>query len=114
MAIAPLRRGSLSSVATVAAAGSVIANAAALTESLTVVTGADDTKGVVLPAQPKAPTMMAVYSSNSGNGLKVYPAVNATINDGSANAAVTIEGRTLAIFVATNSTNWACLFTANS
>jgi len=46
--------------------------------------------------------------------LKVYPPVNSAINGGSANAAIVIEGKTLALFVCTNSTNWASMFTANS
>lgn len=98
----------------VAAAGSVIGNATALgSVGVSTVSGADDAKGVVLPAAARGKVHF-VYSNQATNGLKVYPPVNGSINDGTANAAVVIEGKSLAVFVGTNSTNWASIFTANS
>lgn len=99
----------------IAAAGSVIANATAISASvgLSVVSGADDTKGVVLPASNPG-TVKEIYASGATNGLKVYAPVNSGINGGSANSAVVIEGKTFARFVCTNSTNWAGIYTANS
>lgn len=99
----------------VTAAGSVIGNAASISSTLglSIVAGADDTKGVVLPAA-QIGKEIKVYNNQATNGLKVYPPVNSTINGGSANAAITIEGLTLAIFVGTSTTNWAAMFTANS
>lgn len=98
----------------VAAAGSTQANATALTYRNNNVTAADGTKGVVLPAIADAGHMVVVYNSVATNGLKVYPATGGTINGGSANAAVVIEGKTLAIFVASSSGNWGAVFTANT
>ncbi len=99
--------------APVAATGSVIGNAAALSAGFQVVTGADDTKGVVLPAAAPG-KVVEVYSSQATNGLKVYPPVNGTVNDGSANTAVTIEGKSLARFIGTSATNWAASFVTNA
>ena len=102
------------SVVAVAAAGSAQGDAAALTaHAVNSVSAADGTKGVVLPAAA-AGLRVEVYNSVATNGLKIYPATADTINGGSANAAVTIEGKTHATFVATDSTNWAALFTANT
>jgi len=100
---------------TLAAAGSVIANAGVITAGagLVVVTGADDTKGVILPVASPG-KVVNVYSVNATNGLPVYPQINSTINGGSANSSVVIEGKSLARFVGTNATNWAASYTANS
>lgn len=100
-------------VATVAAAGSAQGDAAALTAGVNVVTGADATKGVILPAAVAGLTI-EVYNAVAANGLKVYPATGDDINDGSANAAVTIEGKTLARFVALDTSTWAAQFTADT
>lgn len=102
-------------VETIAAAGSVIGNAVAIGSNVgvSIVTGADDAKGAILPtAQPGK--VICVYNNTATKGLPVYPPVNGTLNDGSANAALTLEGKTLAIFVATNSVNWAASYVANS
>lgn len=101
---------------TIAAAGSAIGNATAIVNQFQTVTGADDTKGVILPT-PTAATLgdeYIVYSSQATNGLKVFPHVNGTINDGSANAAVVIEGKSAARFVAYDTTNWVAIYTANA
>ena len=102
-------------VETVAAAGTVIANATAISANcgLALVTGADDTKGVVLPATVPG-KIVRVYNNAATAGLKLYPAINSTLNDGTANAALVLEGRFLATFVATSSTNWAAAFTVNA
>ena len=99
--------------APVAAAGSVIANAAALSLGFTVVTGANDAKGVILPAASPG-DVVEIYSSQATNGLLVYPPVNGTINDGSANSSINIEGKSAARFVASSGTNWAAIYTVNA
>lgn len=105
---------STGTVTAVAAAGTNQATAGALSASaMNLVSAADGTKGVVLPAAA-AGKSVRVYSSVATNGLPVYPASGGTINSGSADAAVTIEGQTLAIFEAVNSTNWAAIYTANT
>jgi len=104
-----------SPVEAVAAAGSVIANATQLSASARIhtVSGADDTKGVVLPATV-AGVEHRIYSEQATNGLKLYPPVNSTLNGGTANSALVMEGKTGAICFATNATNWAVIFTLNS
>ncbi len=100
-------------IGAVAATGTVIANAAAITNAVTVVSAANDAKGVILPASV-AGKLMLVYSSVATCGLLVYPPVNSSINGGTANASINIEGKTLAWFVCTNATNWASTFTINA
>lgn len=103
----------LTDVGALAATGTVIANAAAVVNAVTVVSAADDAKGVVLPASV-AGKVNLIYSSVATCGLKIYPPVNSSINGGSANAAIVIEGKSLALFVCTNATNWASMFTVNA
>lgn len=103
----------LGNVASVAAAGTNQATAAALTGTINVVTGASGSNGVILPVA-KPGMVVIVYSSAATNGLPVFPATGGTINNGTANAAVTIKARTFAMFVATSSTNWTASFTANA
>jgi hypothetical protein len=99
--------------ATLAAAGSAQGNAAAITARVTFVTGADNAKGVILPTGTAGDEYF-VYSTVAANGLLVYPASGQDINDGSGNAAVTIEGKTMAQFINLDGTTWAAQFTANS
>lgn len=99
-------------IETVSATGSVIANAAQLNSVIHWVNGADDTKGVILPATGN---IAIIYSNAASAGLKVFPNVNGAINGGSANAAVTQEGNTLSCFVRISATGWKTLvFTANT
>lgn len=98
-------------VGTVAAAGSAQGDAAALTHPVNICTGADGTKGVILSTSS---TMTVVYNTHATNGLKVYPPTGGDINDGSQNAAVTIEGKTQAIFVNLDGTTFSATFTANT
>ena len=100
-------------VGTIAAAGSEQGDAQAIVNQITHVSAADGTKGVVLPAAA-AGLLAYVYNLHASNGLKVYPASGDDINDGTTDAAVTIEGKTLAVFVALDSTTWAATFTANT
>lgn len=97
-----------------AAAGTVIGDAAAITSRFTTVSGADDTKGVRLPSGASPGDEYKVYNQHATAGLKVYPPVNGDINDGSANAAVVIEGKTLATFINMDGTTWAGVYTANA
>lgn len=100
----------------VAAAGNSQGTATALSYVVNNVTAADGTKGVVLGANPGATAsrIQIVYNSVATNGLVVYPPASGTINGGSANAAVTIEGKTLALFFSTDATNWAAIYTVES
>jgi hypothetical protein len=101
-------------VKTVASAGSSQTDAAALTGLTNIVTGADGTKGVKLPAAAATVGKARVYNAVATNGLKIYPASGDTINGGSADAAITIEGKTLAILECLDGTNWGVSFVANT
>lgn len=100
--------------AALAAAGTVIANAGAITSRFTVVSAADDTKGVVLPSTARPGDEYLVYQTHATAGLKVYPHVGGTINGGSANAAVVQEGKTLGRYLMVDGTAWISQFTANA
>ncbi len=89
---------------TVAAAGSVIGDAAPLSEGFTVVTGADGTKGVLLPV---AYAGAVVHIKNNTNAvLKVWPQTGAAINALSASAAMSIAAFTFPTFRASSATQW--------
>lgn len=98
--------------ASVAATGSAQGDAATLTAAVNTVSAADGTKGVILPAAV-AGLVIEVYNEHATNGLKIYPATGGDINDGTANAAITIEGKTLARLRALDTTTWAAQFTVN-
>ncbi len=113
--VLPLPGGSLNleDIKTVAATGSDQGGAAALTGIVNVVTAGDDTKGVVLPSAAAGTGIVFVLNSGSA-GLKIYPASSDKINNGSADAAVTILENTFALFVATAADNWGATYTVNS
>ena len=90
--------------ATVAATGTVQANAAAVTTGFTLVSAADGNKGVKLPAAAAGLTVM--LKNNVDAALKVYPNTADKINGGSANAAVTMNNSSSAMFVAYDATDW--------
>lgn len=92
----------LRSVGTVAAAGSTQADAAPITCELTVVTGADGTKGVILPTFE--PGMQITLKNGAASALKVYPPTGAAINALSANAAMSIAANTCPTFHVTSAT----------
>ena len=100
--------------AALAAAGTVIGNATAVAARFSTVSGADDAKGVILPSTASPGDEYLLYNEHATAGLKCYPHVNGDINDGSANAAVVIEGKTLARFIRMNDATWAGAFTANA
>jgi hypothetical protein len=97
-----------------AATGTVIANAAAIASRFTVVSAADDSKGVILPSTASPGDEYLIYQTHATSGLKVYPPVNGDINDGSANAAVVQEGKSLGRYIKIDGTTWAAQFTANA
>lgn len=95
------------------AAGTVIGNAAAITSRITMTTG-DDTVGVILPSTARPGDEYLIYNLAATAGLKVYPPVNGDINDGSANAAIVMEGKSLGRFILLDGTTWGAAFTANA
>lgn len=98
---------------TLAAVGSDQAGAAQLVTRLTQVTGADGSVGVRLPGA-KPNEEFRVYNPHATAGLKVYPHSGGDINDGTTDAAVSIEGKSLAIFVGLDGTTWAAIYTVNT
>lgn len=92
--------------ADVAAAGSVLADAAQLSSGFTVVTGANGTLGVKLPATPAAGTIVIIKGTTSGV-LKVWPDAAATINAIGSNGAMSLASGVIpAIFIAYSPTQW--------
>lgn len=103
-----LGSGAISSItrnANLAAAGSTVTDAAQLSPGFTVVTAANGTKGVKLPATPTAGT--AVYVVNGAAAvLKVWPDPAATINAIAANSDLGMAANTTALFIADSATQW--------
>jgi hypothetical protein len=92
--------------ADVAAAGSVLADAAQLLSGFTVVTGANGTLGVKLPATPAAGTLVIIKGTTAGV-LKVWPDAAATINAVGSNGAMSLASGVIpAIFIAKSATQW--------
>lgn len=87
----------------VAAAGSTNADAAALSAGYNIVTGADATKGVILPA---AVAGRPVWVKNGAAAvLKVYPPSGAAINGLTATTgAISMAANTFAIFMGDSAT----------
>jgi uncharacterized membrane protein len=94
-------------VATVAAAGSAQGDAGALSSGFNYVTGADDVKGVRLPAAVAG--TVVIIKVGPGADLKVYPATGDKINDGSANAALTVVDDVCFMVIARDATDWYTL-----
>ena len=91
--------------ATVAAAGANQGNAAAVAGGFTLVSGADDTKGVRLPAAV-AGRVVIIKNNTSAKTLKIYPATDDAINAVAANGSYDIDGLTSTLLVAYDATTW--------
>jgi hypothetical protein len=99
-----------STLATVAATGTNAATAAPITTGTTNVTGADGTKGVILPAGATgAFSSWALVLDNAAAVLKVYPPTGGTINGLSANAALSVAANCPALFFSISATAWFTL-----
>ena len=94
-------------VATVAAAGSAQGDAAALSAGFNYVTGADDAKGVKLPAAVAG--TVVIIKVGPGADLKVYPNTGDKVNDGLANAAITVVDDVCFMVIAKDATDWYTL-----
>jgi predicted RecA/RadA family phage recombinase len=93
--------------ADVAAAGSVQGDAAAILEGFTVVTGADGTKGVILPT-PVAGMRVEIKSTTAAV-LKIYPTTGAAINAIAANGAYSAASLVPLTLIAKTTTQWYTL-----
>ena len=89
---------------TVAAAGTTAANAGVLIEGFNLVTGPDDTKGVVLPAA--AAGKQVIIKVGDGADLKVWPATGDAINAIAADSAMTVVDDVCFILTALDATTW--------
>jgi hypothetical protein len=91
-------------VVAVTAAGSAITDAGSITAKLAVVSGADGTKGAILPTWKKGDIF---YVKNAANAvLKLYPAsASHSINGGTAGASVSLAAYEMAILFADSATN---------
>lgn len=95
----------LLAVSSVTAAGSVIGDAAQLSQGFNLVTGADGTKGVILPVA--VPGMVVEVKGLTAGVLKVWPKTGATINALSESAAMSLPtGVIPARFIASSATQW--------
>jgi hypothetical protein len=95
-------------VSAVAAAGSAQGEGGNLSAGLNVVSAADNTKVVDLPSAA-AGTVVVVVSATVGKTLPIYPASGESIDNASANNAITLAAATAytsAILVADNATHW--------
>lgn len=92
-----------------AAAGNAQGNAGAvLSGSLALIhaTGADGTKGIVLPTAV-AGKIFFIKNADAANAiLKVYPASGDAINALAGDAAISMAAKTAAVFVAIDATTW--------
>ena len=96
----------ITSLALAAAAGSTQANATALSATVDnfLISAADATKGVKLPA---ASAGRRVFLKNDANAvLKVYPVTGGKINALADNASLDMAANTAAIFVGVSATRW--------
>lgn len=98
----------LLAVSAVTAAGSSISDAAQLSQGLNIVTGADGTKGVILPVA--VPGMQVIVKGVTAGVLKIYPVASSTINALAASAAISLASGAIPVtLVASSSTQWYTL-----
>jgi hypothetical protein len=93
------------SAAALAAGGTAIGNAAAVTTIFTAVTGADNSKAVVLPSAT-AGRFICIRNTSVDKTLPVFPAVNDTINGGTANSSESMPANSAWFLVAENAVAW--------
>lgn len=105
----PAHRG-FAPVQVVAAAGSAQGDAVGITVAAPVnvvhVTGADATKGAILPTAVAGMIVMVKNQDAANAILKVYPATGAAINALAANGAISMAAKTSAVFMAISATQW--------
>ena len=96
---------------TIAAAGSNQGTATEISATggtLVQVTGADNSKGVVLPSLSAVTvgTMFLIFNNLSNKTLEVYPASGDGINPASDDAGITIAADTIMLCIALDSAEW--------
>jgi predicted RecA/RadA family phage recombinase len=102
------KQTNLMAVSSITAAGSLISDAAQLTSGLNLVTGADGTKGVILPVA--VPGAVVIIKGLTAGVLKVYPKASSTINGLSASGALSVTTGLMPLtFIASSATQWYSL-----
>ena len=96
--VQPLRNANRGSTSTVAATGSTQTDAAALNPGFNLVTGANATKGVVLPAGQDNMEVTVKNADAANAVLNVYPSGTQTINALAASTAIAMAAKTSATF----------------
>lgn len=94
---------------TLAAAGTTITDAAAVTAEFTRVTGADGTKGVKLPLLSSVPIgkLITIVNSDTVSALKVYSnAAGELITGQAGNTAISLAAKLMLRVVKYDATNW--------
>jgi hypothetical protein len=96
-------------VTALAAGGTAIGNANAVSEGFNVVSGADDTSAVILPTAVAGASCI-VKSTAAGKNLQVFPAVGAAINAIAANGVYNqVADAGVTWFFASSATQWYTL-----
>lgn len=102
------KQTNLMAVSSITAAGSLISDAVQLTSGLNLVTGADGTKGVILPVA--VPGAVVIIKGLTAGVLKVYPKASSTINGLSASGALSVTTGLMPLtFIASSTTQWYSL-----
>lgn len=89
---------------TITAAGTTQGDATALSKTFNVVTTATANQGVILPTA--ADGLLYTVINGTSVSIKVYPNTSETINNGTANAAISLPAGATTNLVGTSSTNW--------
>jgi hypothetical protein len=105
------KKGFRRPIQTIAATGSIISDAAQLNEGVNIVTGANGTKGVILPDGGDGTVAKEVIVLGTASAvLKVWPKTGAAINALSASAAMSLASGPLpAVFLSVSSVQWYSL-----
>ena len=102
----------LPDVGTLAASGSSVSSSAAIVNHVTMVTAADGTKGVQLPAATIG-EVYVVANVVANQALRLYPSTGSQFNGIPPNASVVISGSTAAfcIYASSSAVNaWALVY----
>lgn len=89
---------------TLAATGTNQGTAAAIVTDAVNVSGADGTKGVILPNTAAA--LVAVWNSDAASNLKIYPNSGASIGPTAADFPLTVSAKSMTLLVRISSTQW--------
>ena len=93
--------------AALAALGTIQGDAAAVVARVSLVTGADTAKGVILPATPTAGDRYSIVNTVAAT-LKLYPGTGDTINATAANTAVVLAASVVTDCIAASAAAWWC------